>query len=400
MSPSQSPDSHCPACGRASLEGFFEAPAIPTLACALWPSPEKARACPRGDMRLAFCPGCGYVVNTAFDPAGTDYDTTYENALHFSGVFQEYSRAEARGLVERFDLKGRSVVEIGCGDGRFLSLLCELGAGRGRGYDPSYHPSKNAEPLHPDAEIVTRYFEEADAARERPDLVVSRQVLEHIPQPADLLRSLRRGLEDAPDAVLAIEVPNAEFVLGQVSVWDLIYEHVSLFTAASLSRLFAACGFQVTGTRVGFGGQTLWVEGRPAPPSAADAGPAAGDAEIARTAAMVERFAKEAADKVSRWKEHLGAAAAQGRRVALWGAGAKSVLFLNMVETSDAIGCVVDINPRKHGSSLPGTGHEVRPPSDLAGFGADEVLLMNANYRDEVAASLRDLGASGTLALV
>ena len=86
--------------------------------------------------------------------------------------------------------------------------------------------------------------------------------------------------------------------------------------------------------------------------------------------------------------------------MALWGAGAKSVLFLNMVNHTDAIGCVVDINPRKHGSWLPGTGHRVEAPTALASFDAEEILLMNPNYREEVASDLREMGASGGLVLV
>jgi hypothetical protein len=41
-------------------------------------------------------------------------------------------------LIERYDLYGKDIIEIGCGQGEFLTLLCELGGNRGVGFDPAY----------------------------------------------------------------------------------------------------------------------------------------------------------------------------------------------------------------------------------------------------------------------
>ena len=40
-------------------------------------------------------------------------------------------------LIRRYDLRGKEVIEIGCGKGEFLSLLCEVGDNRGVGFDPA-----------------------------------------------------------------------------------------------------------------------------------------------------------------------------------------------------------------------------------------------------------------------
>src|SRR3546814_19519297 len=64
--------------------------------------------------------------------------------------------------------------------------------------------------------------------------------------------------------VAFFEVPNALFVFDRLSVWDIIYEHVSYFTPNSLSRAFALAGYAVRHLEEAFGGQFLWIEAVPA----------------------------------------------------------------------------------------------------------------------------------------
>src|SRR3546814_20094622 len=64
--------------------------------------------------------------------------------------------------------------------------------------------------------------------------------------------------------VAFFEVPNALFVFDRLSVWDIIYEHVSYFTPASLSRAFAFAGYAVRHLEEAFGGTILWIEAVPA----------------------------------------------------------------------------------------------------------------------------------------
>ena len=56
------------------------------------------------------------------------------------------------------------------------------------------------------------------------------------------------------------------------------------------------------------------------------------------------------------------------------------------------INSVVDLNPRKHGSFVPGSGTPVVAPEALVEFSPDVVVLANPIYRDEVRSILADLG--------
>jgi hypothetical protein len=177
-----------------------------------------------------------------------------------------------------------------------------------------------------------------------------------------------------------LEVPNAMYDFAR-SGWDCIYPHVSYFSAPSLTRLLDRAGYGVTDVRTRFGDQYLSVEATAAGPSTIDAAPIDDFVGAARAGAAQLRERRDAApDRL-----------AMSGRVALWGAGAKAVTFLALLGESP-IATAVDLNPRKHGTFLPGAGIEVQDPSVLRELGPDAVVILNPMYRDEITASLRGMG--------
>lgn len=55
---------------------------------------------------------------------------------------------------------------------------------------------------------------------------------------------------------------------------------------------------------------------------------------------------------------------------------------LNLVDPNGTlIDCVVDINPRKQGHHLPGTGHPIVAPAELPLRGIQRAVLMNQAAR-------------------
>jgi hypothetical protein len=67
----------------------------------------------------------------------------------------------------------------------------------------------------------------------------------------------------------------------------------------------------------------------------------------------------------------------------------KAVGFLSTLGiTDDRIPLVVDINPRKRDTFLPGTGQRIVSPDALVDYRPDAVILMNPVYRAEVQQAL------------
>ena len=63
----------CPSCGSRELDAFYEQESIPVHSVRLVETRERALAFPRGTLRLGFCPRCGFISNTAYDPTLQDY---------------------------------------------------------------------------------------------------------------------------------------------------------------------------------------------------------------------------------------------------------------------------------------------------------------------------------------
>ena len=92
----------CPACERHGLQAFYDVPDVPVNSCILMASREEALSYPRGHLRLAFCPGCGFVTSTRFDmePRGiermvrssTHYFTTDEEIDLMASAVEELAR--------------------------------------------------------------------------------------------------------------------------------------------------------------------------------------------------------------------------------------------------------------------------------------------------------------------
>lgn len=391
----------CFACNEGVLEPFLDAGQVPTQVGTLWPTREAARDCPRGQMRLGFCRRCGLVYNVAFESSRVDYSLAYDNALHFSDVFRAYEDRLAEHLAGRYLAArpgaGVQVMELGCGSGHFLGLLCERSGARGIGFDPSHDPER-LDPIARGRVAIRREPFSERAVGERADLLCFRHVLEHIADPRPFLAVVRRVLEaSSGDGVVYCEVPNALLALRQLSIWDLMYEHCSYWVRDSLATLFAAQGFEVLDVREDYGGQFVGIEarvGRASAPAARD------DAERERLAADVAAFAAHFERVRADWRARLADLAARKRRVALWGAGGKAVGFCALVGDVSAIATVVDVNPGKQGSFLAGTGHEIRPPAALREAAPDAVIVLNPLYEQEIRKDLDAMGLAPELLTV
>jgi SAM-dependent methyltransferase len=379
----------CPACGGSELDSFFEIRELPVNCIVLYPTKEAARNCPKAGMELGFCRRCGAVSNLVFDAARLTYDSAYDNSLHFSPTFQAYADKIARDLIDRYDLRGKNIVDVGCGSGEFLSLVCALGNNRGVGFDPAFIPGRANLDAGKGITIVRDNYSER-YAEYAADFVICRHVLEHIVDPQRFLRCVRAALARNSDAAIFFELPNAGFVFKDRGIWDIIYEHCVYYSAGALARLFSACGFDVRNVSETFSGQYLCLEARVSSQETGLLGGAGGDLDSMEE--VIRKFAQEYRALRTKWGDALARFARQGKRVAVWGAGAKGAMFLNAFAGAESLEYIVDNNPRKWGSYIPGTGQKIVNPEFLKEFRPDVLLIMNPNYCDEIGRQVSALG--------
>lgn len=386
-------DGDCPVCGRGRLEPFLHLPEVPVLSTAFHPDRASALAAPRGDLDLALCRSCSLVWNTAFDANLVDYTPDYENSQHFSPAFRDYVTDLAERLGGLHDLTGKTVVDVGCGKGEFLALLAEAADAHGLGFDPTFDGEVDSDRI----EVIREYYDRDTAADLDATLVMARHVVEHLADPVGFLTGVREA--SGPDAAMYYEVPNAEFVFSDDGMWDLIYQHVGYFSMPSLDMALRASGHDVLEVAEAFHGQFLGIDAAPASSLATRKTPGLpSPSEIEDFMSRVETFARRHQKRLQRWNEHMSNHGTAD--IALWGAGAKGVSFLNLLEDPGMIDHVIDVNPRKTGRFLPGTGHQVTEPSTIAGKNIEQVLIMNPAYMGEIKAELARLGVMAEVLVV
>lgn len=396
-SPKVAAERGCPACGAPRVRSFYKVASVPVNSCVLMRSPEEAIAYPRGEIDMCFCGQCGFIFNHAFDQQLIEYSERYEETQGFSETFNAFHKALADRLIDRYDLHGKKVIEIGCGKGEFLTMLCELGKNRGTGFDPSYVADRSRAAKTDLADFVTDFYSERYADREA-DFICCKMTLEHIPAVERFISMVHRAAERNPDAVVFFQVPEVTLILEQFGFWDMYYEHCSYFTPASLRELFERCGFDVKDVWIDYGDQYLMIEAVRSPKGATV--PAGASAEVQALAAKVERFAAVVAAQHAAWKKRLAEWAAEGQKVVLWGSGSKAVSFLTTLGITDELQYVVDINPHRQGMFMPGTGHAIVSPDFLAEYKPDRVIIMNPIYRDEITKMLNERGVEPVIATV
>jgi len=379
----------CPNCTHSALEPFYEVHNIPVHSVLLIRDQKKARTFPRGDLHLAVCTHCGFITNTAFDASLLQYSHAYEETQGFSPTFSAFHRRLAQMLIRRHHLYNKRIIEIGCGKGEFLTLLCEEGNNEGIGFDPAYVPGRIPPPERGKVTFIEDFYSQKYASFTA-DFICCKMTLEHIPHTAHFLRTVRQAIGNALNTRVFFQIPETLRILKEEAFWDLYYEHCSYFSPVSLRYLFESQGFQVADLWTDYDDQYLMIDALPSPPPYPEA--TVQPEELRQLLHAVQVFRQHIPDKLHQWRDWLASMRQQEKKIMLWGGGSKAVAFLTTLGLTDEVMGAVDINPFKRNTFLPGSGHQVYSPDDLPLLKPDVVLVMNPIYTSEIKQMLQEKG--------
>lgn len=368
----------CPVCCHAVAAPFFNG-GNQTLATLGWPaSAIEAQAMPRYPQDFVQCPNCTHVWNRSFSYDAIPYQNNPNRMFNSGGIWKGHL-ATTRDLVLARLPGSPVVVDIGCGEGHFVRGLSESGGGEGRfvGFDPNATPETGR-----GVEFHARYFEPLqDMPTFAPDVVTIRHVLEHLTAPAALLEQLAWGaaMLDKPVWLFA-EVPCIDRVFETGRLADFFYEHPSQFTAQSFRTLMERAG-EVVELAHGYDGEVVYALVRLNVPVAMRARvKAANDfshrVDMSRTAILAQ----------------LDELAAGGKRVAIWGGTGKAAAFIHQFGAdAKRFPLVVDSDPDKVGTFVPGTGQAILFRDALKTASVDVVIIPTQwRARDIVAEMVRE----------
>lgn len=377
---------------------FYEAHNVPVENNVMMPTREDALKVPVGDIVLAFCEYCGFITNIVFDPAYLNYSTGYEDQQSFSPTFNAYSRSLAMCLINKYDLREKDIIEIGCGKGDFLILLCELGHNRGVGIDPVTEQDQMQRKGVGQRVIFIKDYYSERYAHYSADMVVCRHTLEHIQSIVEFLRTVRRSIGNRLDTIVFFEVPDVIRILRELAYWDIYYEHCSYFSPKSLAQLFRSCGFEIIDLDRVYENQYLLIEAKPSVEPSKKIHPL--EESIEQISQNVQFFSLYIQNILKSWKQRLYDMHNDGKQAVIWGSGSKCVSFLTTIGCKDIIEFIVDINPKRHGKFIPGIGKEIKPPEFLKEYKPDIVIVMNPIYCGEIKNMLNNMGIKPELVSV
>jgi hypothetical protein len=231
------------------------------------------------------------------------------------------------------------LVEIGCGDG---SLLDKLAIPHSVGFDPA--PLEN---VNRRWQFVNDYFmPTVDIRRTKPDTIIMRHVLEHMPDPVDFLDSLaficyENGLGNTE---LIVEVPCNQKARKDARQEDWTYEHPHHFSLKSLSLAMSRWDLRELGTF--YNGEVAYAVATPI------------DMKFASRMRQVNRSYENAT--YFDWFNQ--------NKPIVWGGAGKSAFHLQQLHHSIGklpIVTVTDADERKHGKYVPGLPYKIVPPREV-----------------------------------
>lgn len=243
-------DRACPVCGSEDDRHVFareriDAAALDRYAFASRKRPEHMR------LRLVRCPDCDLVYASPV-PEPEALARAYERAAFDSADEARYAARTYRAALEPLmaTLPDRDgALDIGTGDGAFLGELLDAGFTRVGGVEPSTEPIAAADPRVA-ALIEQRVFGPDVRAPASLALVTCFQTIEHVPDPAVLVRDAARLLK--PGGLLALVCHDRRAPVNRVlglrsPIIDI--EHQQLFSPQSVTRLLRDAGLVDVGRR-------------------------------------------------------------------------------------------------------------------------------------------------------
>ena len=361
----------CPICNSVSLFTFFSRDNVPTNENLIFENYDDALNITRGNLTSTICKVCDFVFNQSFDFSLMNYGSNYENSQNSSVFFQNHISNLINDLIVKSQIRNSKILEIGCGNGYFLKQLVKNDSWKnfGIGYDPSYIESKkNSQNIR----FEKSFFD--DSCKEDSDLIISRHVIEHIPEPIPFLKSIRKISK--PQTKIFFETPTIEWILKNHVFWDFTYEHCSFFTKNSLTTAFQIAGFKVKSVKSVFNNQYLWLEAVPSISQNITTNPS-----LQKHAKVFQSFVKNKEEKLkSKFKKLM-----KNGNIALWGAAGKGVCMANTIDPKhEFIECLIDLNPKKWGKFIPGTGHEIINSTEIEKRKIKTAIVMNPNYYNEI----------------
>jgi len=341
---------------------------------------------------------------------GTCFLVQVEDAVPAEEIFSDYAyfssysdswvahaKKYCEKLTDRLDLSETSLVmEVASNDGYLLQHFVARDIPV-LGIEPAANVAKVAEAAGVRTDVA---FFGADTANRlvsqglKADLVAANNVMAHVPDINDFIEGFRIILKD--NGVFTIEFPHLLNLINKTQFDTIYHEHYSYLSLLTVEKILAAHGLKV------FDVEELPTHGGSLRVFACHADCARFELQGGLTAVR-EKEKSAGLDDLAGYRgftpkveavrsallDFLNSEKASGRKIAAYGAAAKGNTLLNYCKIeAGLIDFVVDRNPEKQDTFLPGSHIPVFSPEKVWQEKPDFLLILPWNLADEISADM------------
>lgn len=309
------------------------------------------------DLKLYQCGRCGLIQ---FDCGPVEYYRDVIRSIGFSSTLPNIRRKEFGEFIKRFNLFGKKVVEIGAGQGEYLSILAECGV--------DAYGIENNENLVESAKekglkISKCYLEDKRTIiAEGPyDAFVCVNYLEHQPNPNDFLQGICSNIVEG--GVGFITVPDFHYILNNNGFYEFIHDHLVNYTYETFRLILETNGFWVV---------DYWVSNE--------------DTLCAFVRKKEKVNVEGLIDNQICLKKAVYDFLNTRRygKIAIWGASHQSFTIIQSLAIYDLISCIIDSADFKQGRYSPASHIPIIGPNEIVEWDIDSIIIIAPSYTSEI----------------
>ena len=222
----------CAQCGNTQLNEILDLHDVPLAG--FFPDKTQLHEHCIYPLKLMICPDCKLVqTDSCINPDTLFKDYRYMSSIGLSNHFKDLAVL----INNKYDIKNKQILEIGCNDGALLQPLSDIGA-IATGVDPSTNICKitKAKGLN----VINTYFSYDNfntiQHKNTYDLVLSNNAFAHIIDVNDVVKGIHNVLKS--DGHFIFEVHYLKNLIDE-NQWDNVYhEHIYYYSITALHNLF------------------------------------------------------------------------------------------------------------------------------------------------------------------
>ena len=314
-------------------------------------------------LKICQCRKCGLVQ---LDNEVVPYYKDVIRATAYSSEMKRFRLKQFSSFVDRFNLKEKKVIEIGCGRGEYLELMSKF-VTQCYGIE---HSTKSVDiATKKGLNVFQGYLEDEHYIIDNSpyDAFFIINFLEHIPNLNSFLEAIYNNLSNS--AVGLIEVPNFDMTIKNNLFSDFISDHLYYFTKETLRRVLELNGFEIIEIRLILCDYII--------------------------SAIVKK--REKIDLTNfiyiknNLKNSFNKLLKQYNKIAVWGAGHQSLALISLMNIKDKIEFIIDSAPFKQGLYTPATHLKIYPPDKLINSNLEAIIVITGNYNEEIIKTIKNM---------